>query len=149
MTNRSSFKDKIYCLTEAAKFVDTHTIQCPKCKIFSMVDKQKSYINCSACGKNLSIKEVYSSQNPTPIFEQIEPDSNDMKSNDEYFVEGILNHCVSVDEKGEKWFFQIKWYDFNEITWEPLKNVFHLDLFDKYMEKCESRMTLRGYISIN
>ena len=99
-----------------------------------MVYKQKPYINCSACGKRLSIIKVYSSPNPIPVFEQIEPDYNSIEP-DEYFVEGILNHCLSVGDNGEKWFYQIKWYGFDEITWEPLKNVVHLDLFDEYMEK--------------
>ena len=145
--------DKIYCLSEAAKFVDTYTIQCSNCKIFCFVDPKKSWINCSGCNNHLTVQRVYESLNPIPVFEQIEPKWDAINS-DEYFVEGILNHCVCVDEKNEeKWFFRIKSYNSNDIIWEPLKNVIHLDLFNEYMQKCELdgkkfSMILRGHISI-
>ena len=57
---------------------------------------------------------------------------------DEYVVEKILDHRPGGETRTQplsKYFFLVKWEDFEEPTWEPYSGVSRLEPLDLYSEK--------------
>jgi hypothetical protein len=57
---------------------------------------------------------------------------------DEYIVERILDHRPAGENRTQplsKYFFLVKWEDFEEPTWEPYSGVSRLEPLDLYGEK--------------